>query len=191
MIVSWFLSLIGAVVFALTGCFAKNGKKKYFLSMLGCIVLTVLLIPIIGMAELAGGANETPAATPTPEAITQAEIEAQATTATYKDLLRYPDEHSGDYIVLTVEISQVLDGGLLDNNTYYFGYTDDTGYGLYIDDRYCLLDKRIGDDTKLLKGDVILVYGRFTELKTFEAALTGAKSEIPCVEMLYVEIIAE
>lgn len=114
---------------------------------------------------------------------------AAANSSSYKDLLRTPDDYIDQYMVLTVKLNQVLEGGWLDDNVYYFGYTDNDGYEWYFDDKYCFLDGRIDDGTKLLESDVLRVYGRFVGAKTFTTALIGTDSELPCVEMLYVEIL--
>jgi len=123
--------------------------------------------------------------------VTKEDILSQKTSATYKDLLRTPDEYAGEYVVVTAKINQILEEGIFETTKYYFGRTDESGYEFYFDDEYCFMDKRLDDDTKLLEEDVLVVYGRFAELKKFSRALTGADVEIPVVEMLYVEILDE
>ena len=126
-----------------------------------------------------------------PKPPTKEEMLEAVTEVSYKDLLRTPDKYINQYVVITVKINQVLEGGWLDGNTYYFGHTDNDGYGWYFDDEYCLLDKRVDDSTKLLEDDILKIYGKFTGLQTFKRALTNVDDEVPCVDMLYVEIIGE
>jgi len=121
--------------------------------------------------------------------VSKEDILTQKTDTSYKDLLRNPDDHVGEYVIVTVQISQVLEAGLFDDETFYFGHTDNADTGFFFDDEYSFVDSRIDDDTKLLEGDVLKIYGKFTGLETFSRALTTAEDELPCVEMLYVEIL--
>ena len=151
---------------------------------------------------------ETPQPTPTPspkptvptvnpspaqaeQEITREYIASHATWATYKDLLRYPDNYVGSYVVVEVKISQIIETGgiLFPGKTYYRGYTDNDGYGWYLDDEYCFTDDRLEGNMKILEDDKIIVYGQFTGLKEFTRALTKTTDEFPVISILYLYFI--
>lgn len=105
----------------------------------------------------------------------------------YKDLLRDPDKYKGKKITLTIQISQKLNGGLFDKNTYYRGYTKGE-YDIWMEDEYLISDCRVDDDTKLLDEDIITIYGEFAGIEELERALTGTKDEIPLIKVKYLTL---
>lgn len=107
----------------------------------------------------------------------------------YKTLARYPEDNAGKHIVLTVQITQIVQGGLFDDSVYYRVYTDNDGYGLYLSDEYLMYDARIGDDTKLLADDIIRVYGEFIGTESIVRALTGTAEDIPAFKAYYIDIL--
>ncbi len=129
-----------------------------------------------------------PESKPEPE-LSKEDFIAQCQAPDYKDLARYPDEHVGDKVVLTVQISQVLQGGWFDSNQYYRVYTDNDGYGYYYSDEYFMYDMRMDDDTRLLESDIIKIYGEYAGLQEVERALTGTTEYVPAIEAYYIEII--
>lgn len=108
----------------------------------------------------------------------------------YKTLARNPEEYIGTPIVLTVKISQILQGGFFDDNQYYRVYTNDE-YDLWLGNEYFMYDSRVDDDMKLLQDDVIKVYGNFLGTETVTRALTDTEEEVPSFEALYIELISE
>jgi hypothetical protein len=116
--------------------------------------------------------------------ITKENIIEQATAASYKDLIRNPDNYTGEYVVLSVDLKQIYE------NKYYFCYSNSEDSGMhYYGDVYCVLDKRVDDTEKLLESDVLKVYGRFTGLQEFTNKTdSDDKAEMPVIEMLYVDI---
>lgn len=122
---------------------------------------------------------------------TKEEFIATCQNISYKDLLRTPDEYTGQRIVITAKIQQVLQGGWLDDNQYYRVQTDNDGYDWYFDDEYFMYDYRIDDTTKLLQDDILKIYAEFAGLETVERALTGVKEEVPAIKAYYIEIIGE
>lgn len=117
------------------------------------------------------------------------DIAKNAIDVSYKDLIRTPEQYIGKYLLVTVEIYQIMEPGFFETTTYFFGRTDESGYGWYLDDDYCFVDKRLDDDTKLLEDDVLKIYGKFVGTETFMRSLTGKTTEMPQIEMLYVEIL--
>ena len=176
-------------------CGAKNKKKPF-----GIILVLIGLLIIVGALGNGEESSTTPdkeaesvvskeeSSSDTESVISRESIEELKISASYKDLLRNPDEYRDEYVVITVQIRQILKSG---SKTYYFGYTDESGYNFYFDDQYGFVDKRIDDNTKLLEEDILRVYGRFSGLKSFKRALTNVEVEIPCIEILYADIIEE
>ena len=124
----------------------------------------------------------------TESALSREEFIALCEPANYKTLARYPDEHIGDKITLTVQISQIIQGGLFDDGQYYRVYTDNDGYGYY-DDEYFMYDMRIDDDTRLLETDIITIYGEYAGLEEVTRALTGTKEYVPAIKAYYIDIL--
>ncbi len=114
---------------------------------------------------------------------------ASCEPADYKTLARYPDDNIGKRIVLTVKVSQIMQGGLFDSNEYYRVYTDESGYGFYSDNEYFMYDCRIDDSTRLLEDDILTIYGEFAGLQTVTRALTGTKEDVPAIKAYYIDII--
>lgn len=108
----------------------------------------------------------------------------------YKTLARNPEEYIGQRIVLTVEVAQILKGGLFDNNEYYRVNTRNER-GSWIGDEYFIYDFRIDDDTKILKDDILRIYGEFAGMQTVTRAFSGTDEDVPAVKAIYVEILAD
>ncbi len=108
----------------------------------------------------------------------------------YKTLARNPDDYIGEHIVLTVKVSQVLQGGFFDSNEYYRVYTDDE-YGMWLGDEYFMYDSRVDDDTKILQDDIIKVYAEFAGTETVERALTGTKEDVLSIKAIFIELIED
>lgn len=106
----------------------------------------------------------------------------------YKTLARNPDDYVGNHIKLTVKISQIIQGGFLDDGEYYRVYTDDE-YGFWAGDEYLISDGRTEKDIKILQDDIIEVYGKFSGTRTMERALTKTKEDVLCVEAVYIELV--
>lgn len=125
------------------------------------------------------------------DVLAKEEFIASCEEVPYKTLARYPEENKGKHIVLTVSITQIVQGGLFDNSVYYRVYTDNDGYGLYLSDEYLMYDSRIDDSTKLLESDIIKVYGEFIGTESIMRALTGTTEEVPAFKAYYIEILDE
>ena len=179
-----FLGFVVCLIVLVIKAIKKSPKKNVLGVLFLCFFCFAIGVVIIPVDDTVGSANPTGVDEKAP---TKEEIKETYVDATYKDLMRNPDNYEDMYVIVTVKISQILKDG----KVYYFGYTDNDGYGLYFDDEFCFLDERVDDDTKLLEDDVLKIYGRFSGLRGFKRALTKVESEIPCVEMLYAEIIDE
>lgn len=107
----------------------------------------------------------------------------------YKDLARNPESYQGKKIKLKVKISQIIDGGILDDNTYYRVYTNGEDDMWWLGDEYLIMDSREDKTLKLLEDDIIEVYGEFDGTTELERALTGTTEEVLLIDMKYVSLI--
>ncbi len=109
---------------------------------------------------------------------------SQCTTITnYSDLARYADDYLNNNVSVHVEISQILEDG-----NVIRGYDDANNDGFYMDNEYLIIDDREFDTTKLLEGDVIVVYGLFSGTEKVTRAINNVEEEIPCIEMYVADI---
>lgn len=108
----------------------------------------------------------------------------------YKTLARNPEDYIGQPIVLTVKITQILQGGWLDDGQYYRVYTNDE-YDIWMGDEYFMYDTRIDDDMKILQDDIIKVYAEFAGVETVTRALTNTNEEVPAFKAMYIELVSE
>lgn len=105
----------------------------------------------------------------------------------YKKLKRYEDKYYGKRIAVRVHISQVLNDG---GTTWYRAYEAVNGdYDLGRE--YTIIDNRIDDSPKLLKGDIISVYGKYIGLNDVTRAIDGVSEEVPAIDMKYVKLRSE
>lgn len=139
--------------------------------------------------------KETPAPTPTKEPeITFEEIKEQAQELNYKDVMRNPENYTGQYFCVTVKISTVESGSLFSGyDKAYKSHTNDE-YDWWLGDMIYLLDNRDTENEeyiKILEGDIVKIYGRFDSLVETKNALNGTKGEEMSLQLLYAELISE
>lgn len=123
-----------------------------------------------------------------PQPISKENFIASCQEIPYKTLARNPDDHIGEHIVLTVKVSQIVQGGMFDDGQYYRVYTNDE-YDMWLGDEYFMYDSRKNDNTKILQDDILTVYAEFAGVETIERALTGAKEDVLSIKAVYIELI--
>lgn len=144
--------------------------------------------PQLSEQNTASVVSVSPAPSPTP--LTVDSLKNLCEEIPYKSILRNPEDYTARYITVTLEISQVIKSGWLDEKTYYRCYTDD-GSGLYWGNEYYIVDYRPSDAMKLLDGDVIQVYGQVLGIEEVTRALTRTDDEVVSIAMLYSVLISE
>lgn len=105
----------------------------------------------------------------------------------YKKLARYPDKYKGKKITVKVKVSQIMDGGLFDDTTYYRCYTKGK-YDTWFENEYIIIDERGENATKILQDDILTVYGTYTGTKEIERAITSTNDNVPAISMKYCKI---
>lgn len=129
---------------------------------------------------------------PVDPAVEEAEYRASCQELDYKTMCRYPDEYTGEHVVVDVKVYQIMNGGgWFSKQTAWLALSDTSGYGFYADDEYYLLDYRDEGAVKVLEDDVIRIYGTYTGTRTMTRALTQQEVEMPCIRVLYLDLIEE
>lgn len=95
----------------------------------------------------------------------------------YNELIRYTDKYTKTDYALNVKVSQVLE-----NNTL-IGRDDSDGSGDYFGNQFVIIDMRALDNTKIIKDDIITIYGKYAGLKEMTRALTDTTEDIPTFNM--------
>lgn len=110
----------------------------------------------------------------------------------YKDVLRNPDDYVGKKVKIEVKISSVHNESWLNSDKYYFARSrEDAEDDYFWGDEYAVIDKREDtDDPKLLEDDVIMVYGTIAEPEETKSLILNSE-EVFCIDMKYVDLLAE
>lgn len=204
---------IVGLILAIVDLTQKNDKKKTgsiaALVICGIWVVMALIVSCIGSSSTSKPTttqqtqvSESDASQQSEEVATQSEEEqkveepaptdreefiASCQEIPYKTLARNPEDYIGAHIVLTVKVSQIMQGGAFDNNQYYHVYANDE-YGFWSGDEYFMYDKRSDDNTRILTDDILTVYAEFSGLETVERAFTKTTEEIPSITAMYIDI---
>lgn len=107
----------------------------------------------------------------------------------YKTVLRNPEDYIGKRVKITVKISSVHKASLLNDEKYYFAYSNDE-YDWWTGDRYGVFDRRKEQNPKLLEDDIITVYGEISDPE-YTKSLIVSSSELFCIDMKYIDFISE
>ncbi len=106
----------------------------------------------------------------------------------YKSLLRDPETYLDEALMMEVQVVCQVNGGLFDDNTYYLCKTDDANN---ITRYYIVRDDRETDDTLILEGDILTVFGKMFGTCRIPADLIGTRPTVPAVSMLYYDLTGE
>lgn len=106
----------------------------------------------------------------------------------YKDVLRNPSDYVGKRIVIDVKVSSVHKEGVLTPVEYYFAWSNDE-YDWWLGDQYGVFNYTDGN-LKILEDDIIRVWGEISEPKDTTSIIVNSE-EVFCIDMKYVELIAE
>ena len=110
----------------------------------------------------------------------EAAFRADCVRRGYKELLRNQD-YLGTAVWLEAEVVCQVDGGLFDENIYYLCMEEESGG---IERYYIIRDDRASDQTLILEGDMITVYGRLFGNCKLPASLIETRPTVPAVSML-------
>lgn len=110
------------------------------------------------------------------------------TGVSYKSLLRDTETYLNTAIRVEAEVICQVNGGLFDENIYYFCmHEEKNGIKRY----YIIRDDREADDTLILEGDMLTVYGQLFGSCKLPADLIETRPTVPAVSMLYFDLTEE
>lgn len=171
----------------------KPPKKRKFPKWL---IIIFIVVAIVGFFSIIGESqdeysesqvsNTEPSETEPTTSVD--DYKAECKSYDYKKVLRNPDDYIGKKIKLTVKISTVSTESAF-RPKYYFAYTNDE-YDMWWEDRYAIFDMRENKEPKLLEDDIIIVYGEISSPRETQSLIVNSE-EVFCVDMKYVELIAE
>ncbi len=106
----------------------------------------------------------------------------------YKSLLRDTEEYLDTALMVELQVVCRVNGGLFDENIYYLCKTED---GNNIVRYYIVRDDRETDDTLILEGDILTVFGQLFGTCKLPADLLETRPTVPAVSMLYYDLTGE
>lgn len=106
----------------------------------------------------------------------------------YKSLLRDTEEYLDTALMVELQVVCQVNGGLFDENIYYLCKTED---GNNIVRYYIVRDDRETDNTLILEGDILTVFGQLFGTCKLPADLLETRPTVPAVSMLYYDLTGE
>lgn len=116
----------------------------------------------------------------------EAAFRADCVRRGYKELLRNKD-YLGTAVWLEAEVICQVDGGLFDENIYYLCVEEENNIRRY----YIIRDDRTADETLILEGDMLTVYGRLFGNCKLPASLVETRPTVPAISMLCCDLAEE
>ncbi len=106
----------------------------------------------------------------------------------YKALLRDSETYLNTALKVEVQVVSQVMGGLFDDNIYYLCKVEGVSG---IERYYIIRDDREEDDTLILEGDTLTVYGELFGSCKLPASLIETRPTVPAVAMLYFDLKEE
>lgn len=116
------------------------------------------------------------------------EFREECTLIGYKSILRNTERYLDTALMVEVQVICQVDGGLFDDNTYYLCESEDDNS---ITRYYIVRDDRETDDTLILEGDMLTVFGQLFGTCKIPADLVETMPTVPAVSMLYYDLTGE
>lgn len=125
-----------------------------------------------------------------PEGVDEGEaaFRADCDRVAYKALLREQEDYLDEAIMLEAEVICQVDGGLFDENIYFLCMTEEKNG---IERYYIVRDDRETDETFILDGDFLTIYGQLFGNCKVPANLIETRPTVPAVSMLYCDLSEE
>ena len=119
---------------------------------------------------------------------TEAAFRTECDRVAYKALLREQENYLDEAIMLETEVICQVDGGLFDENIYYLCMTEEKNG---IERYYIVRDDRETDETFILDGDFLTIYGQLFGNCKVPVNLVETRPTVPAVSMLYCDLSEE
>lgn len=117
----------------------------------------------------------------------EAAFRADCVQRKYKGLLRDEAYLGTAVLVMEAEVICQVDGGLFDENVYYLCMEEENGKECY----YIVRDDRETDETLILEGDIITVYGQLFGTCKIPTYLVETRPAVPAISMLSFDLLEE
>lgn len=117
----------------------------------------------------------------------EAAFRADCVQRKYKSLLRDKEYLETEVLVREAEVVCQVDGGLFDENAYYLCREEENGNDCY----YIIRDDRQDDETLILDGDIITVYGRLFGTCKIPINLIETRPTVPAISMMSYDLLEE
>lgn len=117
----------------------------------------------------------------------EAAFRADCVQRKYKSLLRDEAYLETAVLVMEAEVICQVDGGLFDENVYYLCMEEENSNECF----YIVRDDRETDETLILKGDIITVYGQLFGTCKLPAYLVETRPTVPAISMLSYDLLEE
>lgn len=118
----------------------------------------------------------------------EAAFRADCQQVDYKKLLREQEAYLGTAVMVEAEVICQADGGLFDDNIYYLCVEEDSEGGKRY---YIIRDDREADDTLILEGDRVVIYGSLFGRCTVPANLIDTRPTVPAISMVICDLLEE
>ncbi len=119
---------------------------------------------------------------------TEEEFRSLCRRVDYKKLLRSQETYLNAAVMEELTVMEQVDGGLFDENIYYLCRRED---GQGITRYYIVRDDREENDTPILAGDVIQVYGQLFGSCKLPGYLVKEQPLVPAVTLVYFDLLEE
>ncbi len=167
-----------------------NSNVGIVFSIIGLIIF-IFIISSLNNNDNKEPENETETSISEVQSLSEEEYKALCKEYSYKDVLRNPQDYVGQKIVITLKVSSVHEKSFSNSTKYYFAYSEtEPGNGLFWGDRYGVFDKRESTELKILKEDVIKIWGEISNPKETQSLILNSE-EVFCIDMKYAELISE
>ena len=119
---------------------------------------------------------------------TEEEFRSLCRRVDYKKLLRSQETYLNAAVMEELTVMEQVDGGLFDENIYYLCRRED---GQGITRYYIVRDDREENDTPILAGDVIQVYGQLFGSCKLPGYLVKEQPLVPALTLVYFDLLEE
>lgn len=113
--------------------------------------------------------------------------EEQCVEVAYDDLVLNPGKYLGRDICTTVKLKYYLDGECDYPGIPWRGNTDRSGYDIYFDPEYLVMDNRNEHEDCMEAGNVVTLYGKFLGNAEMTVGFSRTVEKVPCIDVKYAE----
>lgn len=143
------------------------------------VVLAILIIPRIPSLSTTSTSSQKPV-------ISETQYRAQCKNTDYEAVARDPDKHKGKYYTFSGEVVQVMESF----STTTLRVRQDDPDNLFSSNYWYITYSPKKDESRILEGDHITVFGECTGTTTYKSLL-GQQITVPSMTMMYYDLIKD